>query len=112
MQSYYSTLGVEILKVADQDSTDFGKCLSWISEQAKDFPPILALPEDDGVLERKVESGNEVKISGIQPEITVLALGGFGGRVDHSFHSVLQPPSPLFVGFYQWVNGTNAGGGG
>lgn len=55
----------------------------------KDFPPILPLPEEDGMVEGEVESGNEVKISGMQPEITVLALGGFGGRVDHSFHSVL-----------------------
>ncbi|CUS10247.1 unnamed protein product [Tuber aestivum] len=88
VQSYYSALGVEILKVADQDSTDFEKCLSWISEQAKDFPPILNLPEGYGTVEEEVESGSEVRISGMQPEITVLALGGFGGRVDHSFHSI------------------------
>ncbi|CAZ79964.1 unnamed protein product [Tuber melanosporum] len=88
VQSYYSTLGVEILKVVDQDLTDFEKCLSWISEQSKGFPPILTPPGDYRTVEEEMESGNEVKISGMQPEITVLALGGFGGRVDHSFHSI------------------------
>ncbi|RPA94115.1 thiamine pyrophosphokinase [Choiromyces venosus 120613-1] len=87
VHSYYSNLGVEIQKVTDQNTTDFGKCLSWISEQAQNSPPILTLPDDDAS-SSSPENSSEVKIFGMQPEITVLALGGFGGRVDHSFHSI------------------------
>ena len=65
---------MQVTKDPDQDSTDFGKCMKFVATRD---PPAsyVAGPGEKGV---RIE----------HPPMAVVAQGGFGGRVDQSFHSV------------------------
>jgi len=83
VRAFYESRGVEVSQDADQDSTDFAKCLRYIATHD---------PPDSFVTPSTVEaslSAEGVRVE--HPKMTVIALGGFGGRVDQSFHSVSSP---------------------
>lgn len=69
VREYYQSRGVDIRHDPDQYSTDFGKCMKYIAERDE-----LAVVRDQRSIPR-------------QP-MSVVVLGGFGGRVDQSFHSI------------------------
>lgn len=69
MRTYYQNRGVLIVHDPSQDSTDFGKSMKYIAKSD---------PESSFIGDQEVE----------QPKMTVVAMGGIGGRVDQSFHSV------------------------
>ncbi|KAL7271324.1 thiamine pyrophosphokinase [Rhizina undulata] len=81
VRSFYAANGVEIIKNPDQNSTDFGKCLVYIAEN--DLQPIFKETSS-----RNWAWNSSEKISVEYPKLIVVAWGGFGGRVDQSFHSV------------------------
>lgn len=68
---FYEARGVKVSRNPDQDSTDFGKCMEYIATC-------------DGTID--AISGSDTKDE--NKKLAVVALGGFGGRVDQSFHSV------------------------
>jgi len=61
-EHYYRNKGVQIIRDADQYSTDFTKCLKWLRE-------------------------NSGKKTG-QDRLDIIALGGLGGRVDQGFSQI------------------------
>ncbi|KAF8249832.1 thiamine pyrophosphokinase [Wilcoxina mikolae CBS 423.85] len=80
VRSFYESQGVKITKDPDQDSTDFGKCMKYIATHD---------PPDSFVTAPNVDAALSAKPTRVEnPKMKVVALGGFGGRVDQSFHSV------------------------
>ncbi|KAA8906653.1 thiamine pyrophosphokinase [Sphaerosporella brunnea] len=80
VRAYYQARGVKITQDSDQDSTDFGKCMKYIATHD---------PPDSFVTPSTVQASLSAEGVRVQhPKMTVVALGGFGGRVDQSFHSI------------------------
>lgn len=66
---WYESRGVPLVHDPSQDSTDFGKSMNIVRSHD---------PESSYIGDKEVP----------HPKMTVLAMGGIGGRVDQSFHSV------------------------
>ncbi|RPB11779.1 thiamine pyrophosphokinase [Morchella conica CCBAS932] len=82
IHAYYAAHGVPVLKNPDQDSTDFGKCLDYISQHTGLQSPEFTETHD------ALEGWRGVRVSATHSPIPVVALGGWGGRVDQSLHSI------------------------
>lgn len=85
--TFYESRGVKVIPDPDQNSTDFGKCLNYISRHSALQPPDFTETHD------ALDSWRGVKVSATHSQLAVVALGGFGGRVDQSLHSVCPPHS-------------------
>lgn len=83
--TFYESRGVKVIPDPDQNSTDFGKCLNYISRHSALQPPDFTETHD------ALDSWRGVKVSATHSQLAVVALGGFGGRVDQSLHSVCPP---------------------
>lgn len=72
MRTFYESRGVNVIHDPSQETTDFGKSMEFIAKHD---------PESSYIGEQEVP----------HPKMTVVAIGGIGGRVDQSFHSVSFP---------------------
>lgn len=72
VQEYYEARGVEIIKDADQYSTDMTKCLRYIRERSRHF---LSLGETS----LSNPSGSQ------ESRLDIVIFGGLGGRADQAF---------------------------
>lgn len=89
--TFYESRGVKVITDPDQGSTDFGKCLNYISRYSALQPPDFTETHD------ALDNWRGVKVSATHSQLAVVALGGFGGRVDQSLHSVCFPLTQLEV---------------
>jgi thiamine pyrophosphokinase len=69
VEEHFSHRGVIIEKNADQESTDFQKCLKWIRKRTAQ-PKVSGAGED------------------LPTQVDVVAIGGLGGRVDQGFSGI------------------------
>lgn len=83
MRQHYEDLGVTVREESDQYSTDFTKCLNYLSEHAAE---IIASPRnsaDENPPENKKPSHPPS-----DPSLEIVILGGLGGRVDQAFSQI------------------------
>ena len=72
MRSHYERLGVSIVHDADQYSTDFTKSLKYLRSHEADFLP----------------SSSSAESPSAEPSLSILIMGGLGGRVDQAFSQI------------------------
>ncbi|KAH0612539.1 uncharacterized protein H6S33_008919 [Morchella sextelata] len=82
IHAYYAAHGVAVIQDRDQDSTDFAKCLDYISQHTG-----LQSPEFEETHDA-LEGWRGTRVSATHSPIPVVAVGGWGGRVDQSLHSI------------------------
>ncbi|KAI5792312.1 thiamine pyrophosphokinase [Pyronema domesticum] len=81
VRSFYSSHSVQINQDDDQNSTDFGKCMTFISLHDPSVCTESRRLSFRASIKPKKNADRTKKLA-------VVALGGFGGRMDQSFHSI------------------------
>ncbi|WEW57147.1 thiamine pyrophosphokinase [Emydomyces testavorans] len=85
IRKHYEDLNVTVVQDSDQYSTDFTKCLRYLSSNIQNIIPPSSTPPSEPP---PSSAASDVNGDTTEPHLDVIVLGGLGGRVDQAFSQI------------------------